>query len=351
MALPLLGYIRLKLIAVLIRCIVRIAHIIRVFHPEPKCKNKQRLRIASRDAGRFILADLYTPEQTSTSTSTKNEDDDTKPTPIIINFHGSGFVIPSLGSDSGYCSFIANETGIPVLDADYRKGPEHPFPAALEDVFDVLCWTITAQSARFDAKNIVLSGFSAGANLALVASSSSSSSSSLLLQKKQQNLLPSEEENGFKIKAVVAFYHITNMTIPPETKTAPKPHYPIHPALARIFNACYVTDSMRDRSIMRNPLISPSFIPEEEFPDTVVIITCEGDTLAGEGNELAERLKEKGTGGDGSEEGKGRRRKVVNVQLEGVGHAFDKFPGDVERKRRDEAYGLAVDVLRGVFGK
>ncbi|KAJ9272416.1 hypothetical protein DTO212C5_1601 [Paecilomyces variotii] len=345
MTLPLLSYMRLKLIAVVIRCIVRIANIIRVFHPEPKYKNKQRLRIPSRDAGRFILADLYTPEQNNTSTNNDDtNNDDNNPTPIIINFHGSGFVIPSLGSDARYCSHIANATGIPVLDADYRKGPEHPFPAAPEDVFDVLHWIITVQSARFDTHNIVLSGFSAGANLALVASSS--------LQKQlRQNLLLPSGEDDFDIKATVAFYPVTNLTILPEAKIVPKPRYPIHPALGRIFDACYVPDSVRDRSVMRNPLISPSFVDEEDFPDTVVIITCEGDTLAPEGNELAEKLKESGGKRKGGKESRRRRRKVMNVQLKGVGHAFDKLTGNIEKKRREEAYGLVVEVLKEVFGK
>ncbi|GAD92771.1 hypothetical protein NECHADRAFT_82652 [Paecilomyces variotii No. 5] len=332
MALSLFQYVRLKAIVLVIRSVVRIATAFRfLLHPQPKYKNKQRLRIPSRESGRFIVADLYTPERNSNGSRADVKDD--KRTPIIVNWHGSGFVIPSLGSDAPYCSLIANETGIPVLDTDYRKGPEHPFPAALEDVEDVLRWIITTQSSRFDARNIVLSGFSAGANLALVASSS-------LQQQLKQNLLSAAAatEQGFDIKATVAFYPVTNFTILPEAKVVPKPRYPISPAIGHVFDACYVPDSVADRSVMRNPLLSPSLADEGSFPDTVVIVTCEGDTLAPEANELAERLKGEG------------RRKVVNVQLEGVGHAFDKFTGGIERQRREEAYGLVVRVLREVFG-
>ncbi|KAL1881692.1 hypothetical protein Plec18167_003291 [Paecilomyces lecythidis] len=332
MALSLFQYIRLKAIALVIRSVVRIATAIRfLLHPQPKYQNRQRLRIPSRESGRFIVADLYTPDQNSNGSraNVKDDSDNGKRTPIVINWHGSGFVIPSLRSDAPYCSLIANETGSPVLDADYRKGPEHPFPAALEDVEDVLTWIVTTQSSRFDPRNIVLSGFSAGANLALVASSS--------LQQQLKQRLPSAAEHDFEIKATVVFYPVTNFTILPEAKVVPKPRYPIRPALGHVFDACYVPDSVVDRSVMRNPLISPSLADERSFPATLVIVTCEGDTLAPEANELAERLK------------RGEGRKVVNVQLEGVGHAFDKFLGGIERKRREEAYGLVVEVLREVF--
>lgn len=48
------------------------------------------------------------------------------PMPILVNWHGSSFVLPLLGSDAVFCSRMAH-AGIVVVDADYRKGPEHPF--------------------------------------------------------------------------------------------------------------------------------------------------------------------------------------------------------------------------------
>ena len=78
--------------------------------------------------------------------------------------------MPNLGQDHSFCEQIAREANVLVLDADYRKGPEHPFPGATEDVQDVLRW-VQSQPRVFDLDHIALSGFSSGGNLALVASS------------------------------------------------------------------------------------------------------------------------------------------------------------------------------------
>lgn len=80
-------------------------------------------------------------------------------------------MIPSLGSDMPFCSQMCRATGVIVIDANYCKAPENPFLAALHDVEDVIRWVLSP-SEKFDPSRVVQSGFSAGANLALVASSS-----------------------------------------------------------------------------------------------------------------------------------------------------------------------------------
>ncbi|KAK3322982.1 hypothetical protein B0H66DRAFT_555613 [Apodospora peruviana] len=66
--------------------------------------------------------------------------------PILINWHGSGWVFPLLGSDALFLKRVARDCGMFVLDADYRKGPENPFPCALQDVEDVLHWAAVGSS-------------------------------------------------------------------------------------------------------------------------------------------------------------------------------------------------------------
>ncbi|KAF7974013.1 hypothetical protein HWV62_13519 [Athelia sp. TMB] len=110
----------------------------------------------SWDANRAIIVQPY--ESTGR--------DNTKPTPVVVNMHGSGFVVPSLGTDNEFCALVAAQTPCVVFDIDYRKAPEHLFPAALQDVEDVLVY-IAASPEQFDASNIFVSGFSAGGNLAL----------------------------------------------------------------------------------------------------------------------------------------------------------------------------------------
>jgi acetyl esterase/lipase len=307
-------YLRLKVFAVVMRLGVSIFNL-GIFQ-NAQNHQQQRLNIPSRDgAGRHIRADLYLPDTNTDSTASLPT-----PMPVLINWHGSGFVIPMLGSDAEYCAYISRTTGMAVLDADYRKAPENPFPAALHDVEDVIRW-VASQPERFDRQRIALSGFSAGGNLALVASSSSSSVRSLPID----------------IKAVVAFYPPTDLSIAPEAKRAPDPRSrPIPAAVARFFNRCYIPDS----ASRKDPRISPAYADKDGFPGTVVIITCDGDNLAPEGDALATKLD------DG-------RHRVVHVPLKGVGHAYDKGgkEGSVERKRRNESYGLVADVLREVLNK
>ncbi len=90
--------------------------------------------------------------------------------PAIVFFHGGGHVIGSLDSHDTVARMMALKSGAVVISVDYRMGPEHPFPAAVEDAFNALRWTF-ARHARLeiDPARIAVSGDSAGGNLAAVA--------------------------------------------------------------------------------------------------------------------------------------------------------------------------------------
>ncbi len=90
--------------------------------------------------------------------------------PCILFAHGGGFVFGDLDTHDAQCRRLANRTGLAVLAVDYRRPPEHPFPAAPDDVDAALCWLHRNGAARgLDADRVVALGDSAGANLALVA--------------------------------------------------------------------------------------------------------------------------------------------------------------------------------------
>jgi acetyl esterase/lipase len=74
------------------------------------------------------------------------------------------------GTNRESCSIIAARTECLVFDADYRKAPEHPFPAAIQDAEDIIFYLI-ANPDEYDPSNIFLSGFSAGGSIALVTAS------------------------------------------------------------------------------------------------------------------------------------------------------------------------------------
>jgi acetyl esterase len=87
--------------------------------------------------------------------------------PLILFFHGGGWVIGDLDTHDGVCRFLAAATGAAVLSVDYRLSPEHPFPAAVDDAWASFVWAAAnAGELGCDPARIAVSGDSAGGNLA-----------------------------------------------------------------------------------------------------------------------------------------------------------------------------------------
>jgi acetyl esterase len=88
----------------------------------------------------------------------------------LVFVHGGGFVFGDLDTHDGQSRRLANRTGMAVLAVDYRRPPEHRFPAAPDDVDTAVHWLV-ANAAGFgiDPTRLAVIGDSAGGNLALVA--------------------------------------------------------------------------------------------------------------------------------------------------------------------------------------
>jgi monoterpene epsilon-lactone hydrolase len=84
--------------------------------------------------------------------------------PVVLHFHGGGFVMASPDTHAGLCSWLARASSGRVLSVDYRLAPEHPFPAATEDARAGYRWLL---DQGIDARRVVLAGDSAGGGLAL----------------------------------------------------------------------------------------------------------------------------------------------------------------------------------------
>lgn len=90
-----------------------------------------------------------------------------EPGPMLVFFHGGGWVVGDLDSHDDMCRFLARSAGIRVLSVDYRLAPEHPFPAALDDCLDAYAHVAdSAAELGTSPDALAVGGDSAGGNLA-----------------------------------------------------------------------------------------------------------------------------------------------------------------------------------------
>jgi acetyl esterase len=107
-----------------------------------------------------IALRLYRPTRRS---------DDPAPTPVLVYFHGGGWTIGDLDTHDVLCRQLANGSRCAVVAVDYRMGPEHRFPAAVDDCLAATRWVRRhAESLGVDASRLAVGGDSAGGNLAAV---------------------------------------------------------------------------------------------------------------------------------------------------------------------------------------
>ncbi|MGY8903327.1 MAG: alpha/beta hydrolase [Burkholderiales bacterium] len=102
-----------------------------------------------------IPARVYTP-------------DGAGPFPVIVYYHGGGWVIADKQTYDGGARGLAKQANAVVVSVDYRQAPEYKFPAAWDDAFAAYKWTLAnAASIKGDPKKLALAGESAGGNLAM----------------------------------------------------------------------------------------------------------------------------------------------------------------------------------------
>ncbi len=98
--------------------------------------------------------------------------DDRTDRPVLLWFHGGGYVLGTLAMGDDICRRLSTNAGVVVVNVDYRLAPEHPFPAGLEDCATALEWVQsgTPQTHGFDGSRVAVAGDSAGGNLAIATS-------------------------------------------------------------------------------------------------------------------------------------------------------------------------------------
>ncbi|MBU6252003.1 MAG: alpha/beta hydrolase [Alphaproteobacteria bacterium] len=109
--------------------------------------------------GRSVEARLYVPNGAPETP------------PLIVYFHGGGWVLGSLDTHDTTCRELAEDSSAAVLSIDYRLAPEARYPAAAEDCYDATCWARDhAAELGIDGTRLAVAGDSAGGNLAAAVS-------------------------------------------------------------------------------------------------------------------------------------------------------------------------------------
>ena len=188
-----------------------------------------------------------------------------------VYFHGGGFWLGTLDQFDGPCRQIARAAGCVVVAVDYRLAPEHKFPVAAEDSYAALLWIVEhARELGVDPGRVAVGGGSAGGNLAAVVA------------------LMARDRGGPQLALQVLEIPVTDFTnleplgFPQEGVVVPnnKGHY----------RAFY----LNDESEAQNPYASPLLASELGGLPPALVMCCEYDTLAPEGEAYARRLAEAG---------------------------------------------------------
>lgn len=252
-------------------------------------------------AGGNIHLRIYTPKEGKA------------PYPVIVYYHGGGFVIANIDIYNASAQSIAEQVGAVVVSVAYRLAPEHKFPTAHDDAYAAYAWTVkNAASIKGDPKKIAVLGESAGGNLAVATA---------IKARDNKIMVPTH---------IVSVYPIaqTDMTTPSYTKNANAK--PLNKAMMIWFTKNYVR-TMADAKDPRISLVNANL---KGLPATT-IITDEYDPLQSDGTILADKLKAAGV-------------TVNSKNYDGVTHEFFGMATVVPEAK--EAQAFATSELKKAFG-
>jgi acetyl esterase len=233
--------------------------------------------------------------------------------PVLVWFHGGGFVIGNLDTHDSACRMLANQGDCLVVAVDYRLAPESKFPAAVEDSMAALRWVaLHARELGGDPERIAVGGDSAGGNLAAVCA-----------------LLARNE--GYPR---VAFQLLIYPCTAPEPETASHRKFAEGYVLTRNtitwFYKQYVRSPKEFHDFRFAPLVADDL---SNLPPALVLVAG-FDPLRDEGVDYARRLIEAGN-------------RVTLVNYEGMIHGFYLMGGAVDAAKR--AVAQSAQALREAF--
>lgn len=241
-----------------------------------------------------LPARVYTPRQLAGND---------QPLPVLVYFHGGGWVIGNLDAADVPCRHLADKAGCVVVSVEYRKAPEHKFPAAPDDAYAAVQWIQAhAHELGGDPRRIAVGGDSAGGNLAAVVA------------------LKARDRGDVSLCCQVLVYPVTNHGFDTASYRDNADGY----YLTRDGMAWFWNHYLADAGDGSHPYASPLRAESLAGLPPALVITAEFDPLRDEGEAYAERLAAAGT-------------PVTAARYDGMIHGFFWMPGVMEQGR------LAID--------
>jgi len=236
-----------------------------------------------------------------------------EPLPGVVYFHGGGWVCGDLDTHDSVCRGIAAHGRCVVVAVDYRMGPEHRFPAAVDDAIAAVKWvSANARELEIDASRLVVAGESAGGNLAAVAA--------IALR-----------ESGPAVAMQVLVYPVVDQAADTESLRRLATGYSLTRDLLRWYQKQYLRDE-RDYADWR---ASPLRAHDHSRLPPAYILTCGFDPLVDEGKAYADRLTQSGVS-------------VVYECFQGMIHGFLPMGGALAAARH--AHYRIGQMVRTQFG-
>ena len=236
------------------------------------------------------------------------------PLPVLVWFHGGGFVLGDLDRSGPTCEQLAAKVPAVVVSVGYRLAPEHRYPAAVEDATAATAWAHAhAVELGADPGRLAVGGDSAGGNLAAVVARRA------------------RDAGGPPVAFQLLVYPVTDLTMSLPSYVENGEGYFLEAASMRWFIDHYLPDAGRRREADASPL----FVGDLANLPPAHVVTAEHDPLRDDGESYAERLEAAG----------------VPVRLrryEGMIHGF--FVMDAVLPAGAEAVDEAAGVLRGALG-
>ena len=235
---------------------------------------------------------------------------DRRPCPLLVFFHGGGFMLGTLALYDTICRRLAVQGECAVLSVDYRLAPETQFPGAVQDSYAATRWASdNAGLLNIDPSRIALGGDSAGGNLAAVVS---------------QMALDSRD---FHVALQILIYPMTDQSRAYPSYERNAKGYMLTTAALHWFMDNYIPD-IQDR---KDPMASPMLRPSLQGLPPALVISAEFDPLVDENEAYAQRLRHAGVA-------------TEYVCFAGMIHPFFTLGGVVEDSAKAEA--LVAQALR-----